>query len=122
MTDQWQSVDDILFRLLRYQEVLGAVALSREGLVIGSAGVSRDDADRVGALSASLIGAADRTARRLGAVMADDISLNTPDGMLHLRSGGDFAVLLLTERCDSLAAGAVCEEAVREIQGLLTPA
>ena len=122
MTDPWHSVDDVLFGLLRYEEVLGAVALSREGLVIGSAGVSRDDADRVGALGASLVGAAERTARRLGAGVASDICLTTPDGMLHLHHGGDFAVVLLTERCDSLAVGAVGEEAIGKIQGLLMPA
>lgn len=119
MVDNWDRIDDVLYKLLRYREVLGAVALSREGLVVGAAGVSRVDVERVGALGASLVGAAERTARRLGAGVADDISVNTSDGMLHLRSGGDFAVLLLSDRCDTLAAGAVCETAVTEIAEIL---
>ena len=122
MTDTWHSIDDVLFGLLRYREVLGAVVLSRDGLVVGSLGVSRTDADLVGALGASLVGAADRTARRLGAGVAGELCLNTSDGMLHVRNGGDFAVVLLTDRCDSLAAGTICQAAVEQIQGFLAVA
>ena len=122
MTDTWHSIDDVLFGLLRYREVLGAVVLSQDGLVVGSLGVSRTDADLVGALGASLVGAADRTARRLGAGVAGELCLNTSDGMLHVRNGGDFAVVLLTDRCDSLAAGTICQAAVEQIQGFLAVA
>ena len=119
MDNELFGVDRVLFGLLRYREVLGAVALSHDGLVVGCAGVPSADADRVGALGASLVGVAERTARRIGAGVVNDLSINTPDGMIHLRSGGDFAVMLLTDRCDSLAAGAICEAAVRDLTEIL---
>lgn len=72
-----QNVDDALRSILRYEEVLGAVALSREGLVLGTAAIDEQDADWIGALGASLVGAADRTARRLGAGTADNIIVGT---------------------------------------------
>jgi predicted regulator of Ras-like GTPase activity (Roadblock/LC7/MglB family) len=120
MTDQLQSVDGLLSRLLRYREVLGAVAFSRDGLVVGSAGVPAGDADRVGALGASLVGAAERTTRRLGAGVAEEMSFGTGDGMVHVRRDGDLAVMLFTERCDGLAANAVCVATLEEMRGLLT--
>jgi predicted regulator of Ras-like GTPase activity (Roadblock/LC7/MglB family) len=110
-----EGIDRFLFRLLRYEEVLGAVAISTEGLVVGSAGVSPQDADMVGALGAALVGAADRSARRLGAGAVREFSLGTEQGMVHLRNGGEFAVLLFTERCDPVAAGQVCEAALRVV-------
>jgi len=122
MGDGWDSIDTILSETMQYAEVLGAVAVSREGLVVGSAGMAQGDADLVGAIGASLIGAAERTARRLGAGVADDISLHTSDGAIHVRSGGDFAVLLFTERCDTAAVADVCAAAVRRIGSVLAVA
>jgi predicted regulator of Ras-like GTPase activity (Roadblock/LC7/MglB family) len=113
--DRAEEIDQVLFRLLRYEEVLGAVAISSEGLVVGSAGVGSQDAEMVGALGAALVGALDRSARRLGAGAACDFSLGTEEGMVHVRNGGDLAVLLFTERCDPVAAGTVCEEALRVV-------
>lgn len=120
MTDDGASIDQVLFKTLRYDEILGAVAISREGLVVGRAGIGAEDAEVVGALGASLVGAAERTARRLGAGVAHDVSLNTADGMIHVQSGGDFAVVLFAQRCDPMAIGALCESTVSEISGLLT--
>ena len=123
MSDEWQNVDQILAELLRYEEVLGAVALSREGLVVGSAVVSRQDAELIGALGASIVGAAERTARRLGAGVADGITINTADGMIHVRRAGDVAVMLFTEPCDALAINAACEATVHRIgEALAVPA
>jgi len=110
-----EGIEEALYRLLRYEEVLGAVAISSEGLVVGSAGVSRQDADVIGALGAALVGAADRSVRRLGAGAVRELSLGTDDGMVHVRNGGEFAVLLFTERCDPVAAGQVCDEAMRVV-------
>ena len=115
MDDGVDSVDMILAELLRYEEILGAVALSREGLVVGSAVVSRADAEIVGALGASIVGAAERTARRLGAGVSDGITINTVDGMIHVRRAGEVAVMLFTEPCDAIALGAACETTVRRI-------
>ena len=113
------TIDDVLFGLLRYREVLGAVTISCEGLVVGSAGISPQDAEVVGALGAALVGATDRSARRLGAGPVQEFSLGTENGMVHLRNGGEFAILLFTERCDSMAATALCAEAVQSVGQLL---
>ena len=61
-----EPIDRVLLGVLRYEEVLGVVAISSEGLVVGSAGISRQDADLVGALGAALVGAADRSVRHSG--------------------------------------------------------
>jgi predicted regulator of Ras-like GTPase activity (Roadblock/LC7/MglB family) len=114
------TIDDVLFGLLRYREVLGAVTISCEGLVVGSAGISPQDAEVVGALGAALVGAADRSARRLGAGVIHEFSMGTANGMVHLRNGGEFAVLLFTERCDATAATALCDRAMREVGRFLT--
>lgn len=119
MMAETATVDQVLYDALRYREVLGAVAVSCEGLVVGCAGVGSADADLVGALGASLIGAADRTARRLGAGQANDVSLNTSEGMIHVRRGPEFAVLLFTERCDAGAASAICGRALDRISAIL---
>ena len=118
--DGEKPIDQALFGLLRYEEVLGAVAISAEGLVLGSAGISPPDAEMVGALGASLVGAADRSTRRLGAGEVREVSLGMDGGMLHVRNGGEFAVLLFTERCDPAAAGEICAEAARSIASTLT--
>ena len=115
-----KAIDQALFGLLRYEEVLGAVAISSEGLVLGSAGISPRDAEMVGALGASLVGAADRSSRRLGAGEVREVSLGMDGGMVHVRNGGEFAVLLFTERCDAAAAGEICAEAARTIGSSLT--
>lgn len=115
-----KPIDETLFALLRYEEVLGAVAISNEGLVLGRAGVSPRDADVVGAMGASLVGAADRSARRLGAGEVREVSLRMDGGMVHVRNGGDFALLVFTEPCDSAAAREICAEAARSVGSSLT--
>lgn len=114
-----EGIGEALRAVLRYEEVLGAVAMSHEGLVLGTAAVDAQDAEWVGALGASLVGAADRTARRLGAGTARDVYVGTSEGMIHLRCGGEFAVMVFSERCDATALGAVCDEALREIGTVL---
>ena len=108
-------VDAILLDLLKHSAILAAVAVSIDGLVVGSAGVSRSDAEMAGALGASLVGAAERTARRLGAGMADDVSVGTSDGFIHVRSSGDFAVLVFSEKTDPAPIKSACSTAVDEI-------
>jgi len=112
-------VDTILLDLLTHEEILGAVAVSIDGLVVGSAGVNQSDAELAGALGASLVGAAERTARRLGAGLASDISIDTADGFIHVKSGGDFAVLVFSEKCDGVAVKQACGIAVDEIAKML---
>jgi predicted regulator of Ras-like GTPase activity (Roadblock/LC7/MglB family) len=108
-------VDAILLDLLKHEAILAAVAVSIDGLVVGSAGVSRSDAEMAGALGASLVGAAERTARRLGAGVAKDVSVGTSEGFIHVKSGGDFAVLIFSEQGDGALVKGACHAAVEEI-------
>jgi predicted regulator of Ras-like GTPase activity (Roadblock/LC7/MglB family) len=114
-------VDDVLVELLRHEEVLGALAVSVEGLIIGSAGVSGEDAELAGALGAALVGATERTVRRLGAGDAGTVSIATSEGMIHLRNGGEFALIVFSETCDGTALGQACQGAMTRIGELLQP-
>lgn len=122
MTDDGVAVGDLLADLLRYEEILGVIAVSVEGLVMGTAGVASEDVDLAAALGASLIGVAERTTRRLGAGAATGLSVVTGDGMMHLRNGGDFALIVFTERCDAAAVSAACDAAMERYANVLSPA
>jgi predicted regulator of Ras-like GTPase activity (Roadblock/LC7/MglB family) len=122
MTDDGLTVGDVLGDLLRYEEILGVIAVSVEGLVMGTAGVVSEDIDLAAALGASLVGVAERTTRRLGAGAATGMSITTADGMMHLRNGGDFALIVFTERCDPLLVSEACETAMERYANVLSPA
>ena len=111
----------MLVDLLGHEEILGALAVSVEGLVIGCAGIEGADAEVAGALGAALVGATERTIRRLGAGTASTVSIVTGDGMIHLRSGGDFALIVFSEATDGTAVGQVCQGAISRIERLLQP-
>ena len=112
----------MLADLLKYQEILGVIAVSVEGLVMGTAGVTGEDVDLAAALGASLVGVAERTTRRLGAGAATGLSISTGDGMLHLRNGGEFALIVFSERCDSTLINDACESAMKHVAEVLSPA
>jgi predicted regulator of Ras-like GTPase activity (Roadblock/LC7/MglB family) len=116
------SVDAVLRDLLRYEEILGAVAINTEGLVMGRAGIEASDADVAGAMGAALVGATVRTARRLGAGLARVLSVSTPDGLIHVHNAGPFAVIVFSEPCDITALERICDDAVNQIGSLLQPA
>jgi predicted regulator of Ras-like GTPase activity (Roadblock/LC7/MglB family) len=121
MTDNPGGVDEVLTDLLRHEEILGALAVSVDGLVIGSAGVQESDAELAGALGAALVGATEQTVRRLGAGAAGTVSVATSDGMIHLRNGGDFALIVFSEVTDGGAVGEACQGAISRIGMLLSP-
>jgi len=121
MSDVSGGVDDVLVDLLRHEEILGALAVSVEGLVIGCAGIEGADAEMAGALGAALVGATERTIRRRGAGSASTVSIVTGEGMIHLRSGGDFALIVFSEPTDGGAVGQVCHGAISRIEQLLQP-
>ncbi len=121
MSDEIRGVDDVLAELLRHEEILGALAVSVEGLVIGCAGIEVADAEVAGALGAALVGATERTVRRLGAGAASTVSVATSDGMIHLRNGGEFALIVFSEPTDGMAIGQVCQGAISRIGQLLQP-
>ena len=60
------TVDQVLKGLLEFDEVLGAVIVTVEGLVMGSIGLVETDVDLVSLLGASLAGVAERSTRVWG--------------------------------------------------------
>ncbi len=115
------SVDQVLKGLLEIDEVLGALAVTVEGLVMGSAGLVESDIDVVSLLGASLVGVAERSARRMGTGSAVGLSLLTNDGMITVRNGGDFALMLFTTTCDSTALNDAMIEPMENIARVLNP-
>lgn len=115
------SVENMLAELLEYEEILGVIAVSVEGLVMGAAGVTGEDIDLAAALGASLVGAAERTTRRLGAGVATGVSITTEEGMLHLRNGGEFALILFTEPCEAVAVNEACDSVMQRFSDVLSP-
>lgn len=122
MEDKPVDIEDMLVDLLRYEEILGVIAVSVEGLVMGTAGVTGEDVDLAAALGASLVGVAERTTRRLGAGPATGLTITTSEGMLHLRNGGEFALVVFSERCDSNLINEACDLAMRGVANVLSPA
>ncbi len=110
-----------LTQLLRYEEVLGAIVFSGEGLPLASAGVPHTDAEMVGALSASLLGAVDRTSRRIGVGPVETVTMSAADGMVHLWCGDDVAVAIFTDRCDRSAIQHLGEETLRQAARFTAP-
>lgn len=119
--DEPVDLETMMDELLRYQEVLGVIAVSYEGLVMGAAGVSDEDVDMAAALGASLVGVAERTTRRLGGTASTGLTIASDDGMIHVRNGGEFALVVFSEPCDADHLGKVCEPVMRHLQGVLSP-
>jgi len=119
--DEPQAMESLLNDLLRYDEILGVIAVSVEGLVMGTAGVSGEDIDLAAALGASLVGVAERTTRRMGAGAATGLTISTGDGVMHLRNGGEFALIVFSDRCDSALIDEACDDAMRRFAEVLSP-
>jgi predicted regulator of Ras-like GTPase activity (Roadblock/LC7/MglB family) len=120
-TESTISVDQILTDLLAYDEILGAVAVNVEGLVMGSVGLVDADIDLVSLLGASLVGVAERSARRLGAGSAIAMSIMTGSGTITLRNGGDFALMVFTTPCDSTALHDILTRPMGQMAQFLNP-
>jgi predicted regulator of Ras-like GTPase activity (Roadblock/LC7/MglB family) len=116
-----ESVSAELDALVRYEEILGVLVVSVEGLVMGSAGLDEEDAEFVSVLGASLVGVAERTTRRLGAGSALALSIHASDGLLTLRNGGAFALLILSEHCETARVLEVTEPVMQRLDSLLSP-
>jgi predicted regulator of Ras-like GTPase activity (Roadblock/LC7/MglB family) len=114
-------VEQMLSDLLRYEEVLGAVVFSGEGLPLASAGVADADAELVGALGASMLGAVDRTSRRIGVGPVESVAMAASEGMIHLWCGDDLAVALFTETCHSPTIDSLGREVLHRAASLLGP-
>jgi predicted regulator of Ras-like GTPase activity (Roadblock/LC7/MglB family) len=120
-TESSVTVNEILSGLLAYEEILGVVAVNVEGLVMGSAGLFDTDIDLVSLLGASLVGVAERSTRRLGAGSAIGMNIMTGSGMITLRNGGDFALMVFTAPCDSTVLHDVLSRPMAQIAQILNP-
>lgn len=116
------NVDVVLRHLLAYDEIFGAVAVNSEGLVMGSAGMIETDVDVVSLLGASLTGVAERASLRLGTGSAVGLTLVTTEGMITIRNGGAFAVMVFSTHCDSCAVLDALTETMTQIGQLFGPA
>lgn len=81
-------MDDELIGLLEYDGVLGAVATSPDGLVVGAAGLTGDDAEILGAAGSLLFGPANGS----GADM-----LNVGSGAVHVVRDDEVYLVVLAE-------------------------
>jgi len=115
------TVDQVLKGLLEFDEVLGAVIVTVEGLVMGSIGLVETDIDLVSLLGASLAGVAERSTRRLGAGTALGLTIDTHDGMITVRNGGDFAIMVFTTACDHRTLNEALVEPMEQIAQILNP-
>ena len=115
------TVNSVLSELLRYEEILGAIAVSVDGLVIGSAGVEEEDGDYLSVLGSSLVGVAERSIRRIGAGSALSMSIMANDGMITVRNGGSFALTILSEQTDASRVLEASRSALSEIASILNP-
>src|SRR3954463_12619268 len=115
------SVDQILGNLLEIEEVLGVLTVTVEGLVMGSAGLVETDIDLVSLLGASLVGVAERSTRRLGAGSALGMTIDTHDGMITVRNGGDFAIMVFSKECDQRILHDFLPEPMEQIAHILNP-
>lgn len=116
------TVNSVLGELLRYEEILGVVAVSVEGLVIGSAGVGEEDADFLSVLGSSLAGVAERSTRRLGVGSAVSLSITAQDGMVSVHNAGSFALTILSEQTtDPNLVTAAAQSAMAQVDGILSP-
>ncbi|MGI8475577.1 MAG: roadblock/LC7 domain-containing protein [Thermomicrobiales bacterium] len=121
MIEAPQAIQDVLSGLLQYEEILGALAVSVEGLVMGSAGIDGEDADMLAALGASLVGVAERTMRRIGAGAPSVMCIGAGDGMVHIRGRDEVALIIISEPCDATLIGAACEAALARIAAVVGP-
>ena len=115
------TVDQVLKGLLEFDEVLGVVIVTVEGLVMGSIGLVETDVDMVSLLGASLAGVAERSTRRLGAGTALGLTIDTHDGMITVRNGGDFAIMVFTTACDHRTLNEALVEPMEQITRILNP-
>lgn len=107
--------------LLRYEEIVDAVVFTGEGSPIASAGVPHTDADLVGALGASLLGAVDRTSRRIGVGPVETVTMRAGSSMVHLWCGDDIAVAIFTDECDRGAVQSLGEDILRQATAFASP-
>lgn len=113
-------IQRILNELLERDEVLGIVATTQDGLVLGSAGIPEDQAVLVAALGAPLAGVAAQVIGRLGGDVAQSLSVNSPSGMVHVAGTPELALVVLTDRCELGPLANACDDAIEELSAIFS--
>jgi predicted regulator of Ras-like GTPase activity (Roadblock/LC7/MglB family) len=90
VTEEREAMGAALHDLLDYQDVIAAVASTRDGLVVASAGLPDDDAESVAAAGTSLASAAEQ---REDSALAIDLD----GGSVFLALGQEVLLLVLAE-------------------------
>jgi predicted regulator of Ras-like GTPase activity (Roadblock/LC7/MglB family) len=116
-----EAIQRQLQDLFARPDVLGVVAASRDGLVLGAVGMPADQAGLIAALGAPLASVADRAMERLGERAPNLLSISSPDGMLHVRGTRDLALIVLTDRCEMLPLIELMDLAVRDLAAVFSP-
>jgi predicted regulator of Ras-like GTPase activity (Roadblock/LC7/MglB family) len=115
------TVDALLHELLAYEEIYGALAVNSEGLVLGSSGLVESDIDVISLMGASLVGVSERAAHRLGTRSPIGLSVVTEDGMITIRNGGTFALMVFSTQCDSMVLLDLLREPMYQVRQILAP-
>ena len=121
MTAGVQTIQQRLQELFDHAEVLGVVAASRDGLVLGAVGMPADQAGLIAALGSPLANVAERAMERLGEREPELLSISSPDGMLHVRGTPDLVLIVVTDRCEMLPMVALMAHGVRELVAVFSP-
>jgi predicted regulator of Ras-like GTPase activity (Roadblock/LC7/MglB family) len=83
-------MDEHLLSLLNYEGILGAVATTRDGLVIAAAGLRGEDADVIAAAGSALMNTPD-------AGDGGGASIEVAGAAVHLLASNEVSLVLLTE-------------------------
>ena len=110
-----------LNELMEYEEILGAIVYSSEGLVLASAGLSRADSEAFGAVGASLLGAVDSTSRRLGAGAIASVSFAAREGVVHCWAVDGLALAIFTEQAAPTPLDLLSKRVLGEIMLVVDP-
>lgn len=107
-------MDEQLRDLLDYDGVLTAVASSEDGLVVGTAGLSGDDAEIVAAGGTTLLAELRERGEQSG-------YLDVAGGRLHVIRGAEISLLLLTEpTIHHEAIAGLMQESLEQVAGVLS--
>jgi predicted regulator of Ras-like GTPase activity (Roadblock/LC7/MglB family) len=83
-------MDEQLMRLLAYQDVLGAIVSTFDGLPVAVAGVEGEDAEVVAAAGTALL-------RSATVANGRSLSIQVDDGQVHVLRGDEVVLVVVSE-------------------------
>jgi uncharacterized protein len=89
-------VETILQRLTDLDEVIGAVLVGKDGLIVAGA-LHSDEEEVLGAMSAAVIGSINNYTRQINSGEMRHVIIETQTGMVQLAEVGDL-ILVVTSR------------------------